>query len=392
MRATLAAFSLALVAIAASASPASGQGLCLILLGCSPNPPPVVRPPAPVVPEPCEPLVKRGGGDFVGMVSEDVFWDASAYRRCTLNDHVASGVEILRQTFDWAQIEHARGRYDFSWYDRLMEAVARRRLRVLPILFNAPRFRSSTPRRRRGGSVPRRHRDMGQFAARVVRRYGPRGSFWRSRPDLPRVPVRSWQVWNEPNLPVYWPTGPSAREYTRMLQATARQIRRADPGAEIVTAGIADSGRAVPLGRYVAGMYRAGAKLAFDTLAVSAYAGRASGVLALVRRARRLMNREGDRGGGLWVTEFGWATGGPRSPYRVTASAQASNLSSTLRSLYRSRRRLRLRGAVYYNWRDGKPYPPLFQDFFGLHTGLLDVNAQPKAAYFAFRKIAPRLR
>lgn len=52
---------------------------------------------------------------------------------------------------------------------------------------------------------------------------------------------------------------------------------------------------------------------------------------------------------------------------------------------------MRLRGVVYYNWRDGDPYPPLFRDFFGLHTGLLDVNKQPKPAYRAFRELAPRL-
>jgi hypothetical protein len=326
------------------------------------------------------------------MVSEDIFWDASSYRTCNLNDQVSSGVDLIRQTFDWAQIEHSRGSYDFSWHDRLMESLARRRLRVLPILFNAPRFRSSTPRHlRRGALVPRRPGDMGRFAVQVVRRYGPRGSFWRRNPEVPRVPVRSWQVWNEPNLRVYWPTGPSARQYTRLLKATAEAIRRVDRRAEIVTAGISDSRHGLPFSAYVAGMYRAGAGPAFDTLAVSAYARGASGVLALVRRARRLMNRHGDRRGRLWVAEFGWATGGPRSRFRVTRAAQASHLTTALRSLYGRRRKLRLRGVIYYNWRDGRPYPPLYQDFFGLHTGLLDVDGRPKPAYRAFRRIAPRL-
>ena len=306
--------------------------------------------------------MKPGGGQFVGIVSEDVFWDVSSYRSCTLNDHVASGVDLIRQTFDWSQVELARGRYDFSWYDRLMESLARRRLRVLPILFNAPRFRSSTPRRlRRGALVPRRPREMGQFAARVVRRYGPRGSFWRAHPDVPRVPIRSWQIWNEPNLRVYWPTGPSARQYTRLLSTTAAAIRRVDRRAEIVTAAIPDSRHGVPLARFVAGMYGAGAARAFDTLGVSAYASGAPGVSALVGRARRLMNRHGDRRGKLWVAEFGWATGGPRSRFRVSREAQARHVSTVLRSLYRRRRALQLRGVIYYNWRDGRPYPPLYR-------------------------------
>lgn len=381
----------ALGGLAAFPGAASGSGLCLILLGCRPDAPVVTPPPPPAV-DPCPPQPRRGKGSFVGIVSEDIFWDASSYRSCNLNDQAASGVDVVRQTFDWAQIEVARNRYDFSWHDRLMAAVARRRMGVLPIVFNAPRFRSSGPRKKRGAYVPRRYDDVGRFAARLVRRYGPRGGFWRTRPDLPRIPIRSWQVWNEPNIRVYWPSGPNPREYTRMLEATAKHIRRADRGAEIVTAGIPDSAHGIPLARFVAGMYRARAKPAFDTLAVNAYVRARWGVPALVRRARRLMDRHGDRGGSLRVSEFGWATGGPRSPFRVSREEQGRRLSWTLRTLYASRRGLRLRGVVYYNWRDGEPYPPLFQDFFGLHTGLLDVRKRPKPAYHAFREIAPRLR
>lgn len=382
----------ALGGFAARPAEASGQGLCLILLGCN-GAPAVPATPPPPAPDLCPAPAGRGNAGFVGMVSEDVFWDASAYRSCTLNDQVASGVGLIRQTFDWAQIERSHGSYDFSWYDALMESLARRRLAVLPILFNAPHFRSSQPRgQRRGARLPRSTGDMARFAARVVRRYGARGTFWRAHPGLPRVPVRAWQVWNEPNLRVYWPTGPSARAYTRLLKATAAAIRDVDRRAEVVTAGIADSDHGVPFRRYVEGMYRAGAAPAFDTLGVNVYAPSASGVLSFVRRARRIMRRHGDRRGGIRLTEFGWATGGPRSRFRVSQSAQASHVSTVLRSLHRNRRNLRLRGVVYYNWRDGRPYPPLFQDFFGLHTGLLEASGRPKSAYFAFRRVVPRLR
>ena len=62
---------------------------------------------------------------------------------------------MLRQTFDWAQIEIARNRYDFSWYDALMADLARRRLGVLPIVFNAPRFRALKRSGSRGAYLPR---------------------------------------------------------------------------------------------------------------------------------------------------------------------------------------------------------------------------------------------
>ena len=329
----------------------------------------------------------------MGIVSEDIFWYGASYRGCNLNDQAASGVDVVRQTFDWSQLERSRNRYDFSWYDRWMAEVARRRMEVLPILFNAPRFRSTRALGRgRGAALPRNPEDMGRFAARLVRRYGPRGTFWRRRRDLPRVPVRTWQVWNEPNIRAYWPTGPNPAEYTRLLRATAKHIRRADPRAEIVTAGIPDSALGIPLGRFVRGMYAAGAGPAFDTLAIHAYSSSPTGVPALARRVRRLMDRHGDRRGSLRVTEFGWASSGPRSRFRVTPQEHARRLSWTLRALYGARARLRLRGVVYYSWRDGEPYPPHYRDFSGLHTGLLDASRRPKPAYHAFRAVAPRLR
>ena len=124
----------------------------------------------------------------------------------------------------------------------------------------------------------------------LARRYGPGGSFWREHPGLPRLPVQSWQVWNEPNLPVYWPSGPDAGEYVALVRATALGIRRVDPGAEIVTAGLPDSSLGVPLDEYVTAMYAAGGAGAFDVLAVNPYGEDARGVLETV---------EGGPGGGV---------------------------------------------------------------------------------------------
>ena len=54
--------------------------------------------------------------------------------------------------------------------------------------------------------------------------------------------------------------------------------------------------------------------------------------------------------------------------------------------LVQDRVRLGVRGAVYYNWRDARPYPPYYHDFWGLHTGLHDLAGRPKPALSAFTK------
>jgi len=205
--------------------------------------------------------------------------------------------------------------------------------------------------------------------------------------------IRAWQIWNEPNLRAYWPRGPNPRSYTRLLRAARKGIKRADRGAEIVTAGLPNSRLAtISYSRFISRMYRSGGRRAFDTLAIHPYAPTAGGAVRLVRRVRRLMNRHGDRRGRLWVTEIGWATGGPPSRFRTSRRGQARRIGAALRSLYRARKRLRLRGVIYYNWHDLKPYPPLYQDFFGLHTGLLDSRDGAKPSLGSFGRAARRMR
>jgi hypothetical protein len=46
------------------------------------------------------------------------------------------------------------------------------------------------------------------------------------------------EVWNEPDNPRYWRTGPDARAFVRLLEETAPLVRRLAPEAQIVTGGL----------------------------------------------------------------------------------------------------------------------------------------------------------
>ena len=58
---------------------------------------------------------------------------------------------------------------------------------------------------------------------------------------MPRLPIRSWQIWNEPNLGPYWCGKANAKQYVAMLRAVGTAIKQVDRGAHIVTAGLPDS-------------------------------------------------------------------------------------------------------------------------------------------------------
>jgi hypothetical protein len=81
------------------------------------------------------------------------------------------------------------------------------------------------------------------FAASMVQRYGPNGNFWYTggvrRTDIPYLPVRAWEVWNEPNLAGNWGGSPNPSQYHTLLARTRDAVTAVDHGAVIVFAGLA---------------------------------------------------------------------------------------------------------------------------------------------------------
>lgn len=328
---------------------------------------------------------------FVGVVSEDTFDGDASYRERELPRLVRSGVGLLRQPFYWGLVEKSPGTFDFATLDRYVEAVARHGIQLLPILFGTPDFGSSAPppdRRARGTYPPSSPAAFARYAGAAVRRYGPGGSFWSEHPRLPAMPVHAWQVWNEPNLPQFWASGPDPAAYTRLLRAAAAAIREADPRARVVSAGLSFSRHGIPFERFVREMYGAGAGDAIDVVAVHPYATNAAATLDLVRRARALL-RELGRLEPIWVTEFGWASGGPASQFTVDEAGQAARTEATMRALEQRRHELGIAGIVYYNWHDRPPSAEQ-PDFFGLNTGLVRDAGSAKPALEAFKRAARR--
>jgi hypothetical protein len=340
----------------------------------------------------------RAPAGFVGMTSEELggVFTTAAYRTQALKAQRRAGVRLLRQTFDWTYIErqpeglYPLPPYDWSIQDPLVLAAARNGITILPVLFGAPDFLSSRPAGATDSNSypPKDPATMARFASEAVARYGPGGSLWRENPGVRARPIKAWQVWNEPSLRPYWGGKPSAREYVRLLKAVNDAIKRRDHRAEVVSAGIPPSilAGSVPVKKYVDQMYRAGAKKAFDTLAINTYARSAGELGRLLGSVRKIMNRHGDRRAKIWITELGWCDKGPKHRFCVGKRRQASLIRSSLKLIRKERRKLRLRGLVYFSWRDSRPYAPDFRDQWGLHTGLLKLNGRAKPSLSAFRR------
>ncbi len=300
----------------------------------------------------------------------------------------AAGAESVRAAFDWREAQPSEtGPLDFTATDTVVAAAAQRRLRVLPVVHRTPGWAAARPGDGTA-SAPRGTAAFARFLTALVGRYGPQGSLWAERPELPRVPIRDWQIWNEPNLTRYWTTQPFARPYVRLLRASRRALRAADPGSRTILAGL-------PNESWIAlrKVYKAGGRGTFDAVALHPYTGRPSNVIRLVEFARREMRRARDARKPVWLTEVSWpaskgkTTGAPG--FITTERGQAARLERALTLLVRARRRLRIGRVVWYTWLSREGSRNSF-DWSGLRRlrGDRIVSARSLSA---FRRVARRL-
>ncbi len=285
-----------------------------------------------------------------------------------LRTMVANGVQSLRVAFSWAAAQPyataadvpaaESSQYtdiggvptDFAATDAIAAAAARRRLSILPTVLYAPSWdarRNTNPR----GGIPQPRSD-GAYAAyltALIGRYGPRGSFWAQNPSIPRMPIREWQIWNEPDVPAFW-NPPFAGTYVALLRAAHAAIKRADPGAKVVLGAL--TGYAWSGLRQV---YRiSGARRLFDVVSVDAYTRLPANVIRFLQFVRGVMSQHGDRAKPLLATELSWPSsvgqGQVHYDFDTTAAGQARNLAMLLPLLDRDRAALGLAGFDWYTW------------------------------------------
>jgi hypothetical protein len=302
----------------------------------------------------------------------------------------ASGVTALRAPFYWWTAEPTKGKPPtFAATDPLVAAAARERIALLPIVVGTPAWAARHPKLR--NSPPAGTATYAAFLTALIGRYGPSGSFWTEHPDVPKQPIRDWQLWNEPDHFHYWSDQPYAADYVRLARAGRKAIKAADPGARVVMAGFADRSW-----DSIAAVYRAGGKGVFDVAAIHPYTYEVRDVLRIVQLARRALRKAGDGERPLWLTEVTWSSGKrpgqPRAPFETTPDDQAARLSEALPLLLRKRRELGIERIFWENWisTDSNHANPF--DFSGLRVLSPDGSVTEKPAFAEFRRIALGVR
>lgn len=296
-----------------------------------------------------------------------------------------AGLSSLRLPLNWARIEpHSPYLVEPDWedFDRPVTVAARHGLRVFPFVWGTPPWIATEEL-----IEPVRHgwdaRAWASFLRRAVERYGPGGAFWRENPDLPPLPIRTWEIWNESNI-VSFSARPDPRRFARLLRVSGRAIHRADPGAKAILGGLFGRPLQIPpniaSGDYLNRVYRSGrVKPYFDGVGLHPYVADAAAIRAQIRNLRRVMSQHGDAATPLYVTELGWGSDSFQTRWERGPLGQARELDQALSILTSNRRRWRVAGLWWFSWADAGT---LCQ--FCDSAGLLTERREAKPAWYSF--------
>jgi hypothetical protein len=311
------------------------------------------------------------------------------------------GVDSIRVPVSWGSVQPERGGpWNWSDADTLFRAAATARLEIFPFLSTAPGWAVPTdPRTASSRYLPVRNGKQRsgwtRFVTEAIRRYGPRGSFWRENPELPRRTVHIWQIWNEPNFK-YFVARPDPAEYGKLVNLTYAAAKAADPRAKLVLGGLfarpieatlhVRPPQAYFASTFLQQMYRStpGIKSKFQGVALHPYTGSWKNLPARIEEVRQVLIRNHDAGKGLFITEMGWSSEPPRkgNSFAKGVKGQARELKGAFRLLSTNQRRWHLRRVFWFSISD---YAGLCNFCGG--SGLFH-EGMPKPAWSAYMHFA----
>jgi hypothetical protein len=283
-----------------------------------------------------------------------------------VNLRLISGMHarIVRLDISWVVLEH-QGQYDFAPYDSLIKNLRQLGKSIVLVLAYGHPDHSDGPANPVFALPPRtpeQRAAYGRFVQAVAKRY--HGS------DI------VYEIWNEPNLDLFWPPTFDAKAYGELLGVAARAIRDVEPDATIIPAGLANENDPA---QFLHTLASAGALRDVDGISFHPYRqdGPENSLSDIAEFESAAVGRPDQP---LWITEWGYseawlAKGGPDSRQRQAVMIGRMMLTAAL---------ARAKALLVYDLIDDGTDPHDQESSFGLY----DYDFNPKVSAMAFRTIA----
>jgi hypothetical protein len=296
-----------------------------------------------------------------------------------------AGVSNVRLPLNWLAIQPQSpldAAADWSGFDHEVGLAAEAGIRIMPFVGASPEWAAPQPIDLPVNSAWQRW-GWSSFLREAVSRYGPSGTFWEENPELPFLPVRRWEIWNEENI-VSFAERPDPVAFAKLIRISGRILHRADPGAQVILGGLFGRPLQVPpnvaSGDFLSRFYRARpVKRFFDGVALHPYVARARAMGAQIANLRRIMRVHGDASTPLYITELGWGSSSGPTRWERGLWGQAYQLSRAFAMLSAKRLQWHIGGAWWFTWTDEGGSCQ-----FCHSAGLLTAKRSAKPAWYRF--------
>ena len=267
-----------------------------------------------------------------------------------------AGFKFIRMDLSWSGVERQKGVYDFEkiGYDALTQGCIKRGIRILYILdYSNKLYETQRSVRTEAG-----RKAFAAFAQAAAKRYAGKGILW--------------EIWNEPNIKLFWTPQPSVDDYCKLVELTAPLVKKADPSGILVAP--ATSG--IPF-KWLEDCCKKGLLKWIDVLSVHPYRPQPpETVIKDYARLRKLIKRYAPKDKKIPIISGEWGYSNINwDKARLSDRKQAQYLAREfLINLYQE-----IPVSIWYDWKNDGTNPNEREHHFG--TVMHDLK--PKAAYTA---------
>lgn len=276
------------------------------------------------------------------------------------------GSNVVKVDTLWHYLEpDQKGVYDENYLSRIdgfVNGANDRGMKAVLLFRLTPCWATSAPADKKEGCKtpdyygpypPTNAQDYADALSFLVTRYGDK--------------LAAVEIWNEPDHEgeYYFAGDNKAAEYTKLLKAAYPAVKKANPNVIVLGGSLVGSA-----GKFLEGMYKAGAKGYYDALAIHFY----NLVLASVRSIDVITKKYKDRSP-YWVSEFGWSTckGSKQAGHNcVDPKTQGRNVQDVMAALRSDKK---VKGVILYTTVDDSNYDfGLADAAFGTKPGFATIK------------------
>jgi hypothetical protein len=304
-------------------------------------------------------------------------------------------VKSMRLNLNWRNIEPQKGQ--FNWPDASVAALARNGITPVFTVYSAPKWVTHSNLQ---GAAPLKgeaKRAWQTFLKDAVKRYKSGGTFWRQNPNVPKKPVKTWQIWNEPNLPKYFAQAGKSqltqvkgapKAYGKFVKTSDEAIHKADRHAKVILAGLSGNPKKKKMApqKFLKKFFTVKkVEKHFDAAALHPYAPNISQFKERISKVRKAMKNGGAKKKDLWLTEVGWGSAS-HDKFALTKgiAGQANLLKKSFKASLKKRKKWKIDRIFWFDWRDPAANAPVACSFCP-SAGLLKHDGTPKPAFKEFK-------